>query len=134
MRTIFKYKLPVAERDVDGEAFMTLNVHRGSSPWHVGIANDEICIWFLVDSSKPIVERVIYVRGTGKPLTGIEGAYIGTVIVPDPTHKPGHDMVWHYFDQQFDFHNPFEVSVTNAVELQEWEEGILNDLDPLIPT
>lgn len=129
MTTIYKYPLPVADR----AGAMTLEVHQGAVPLFLGVANDEICVWFQVKPDAPEVERVIYVRGTGQELSGIEGPYIGSII-QKANRYPNKDMVWHYFDQLFDFSkHPWEVSVTETRELEAWEEETLRGVNPAFP-
>lgn len=52
------------------------------------------CLWAIVDTSRAtgLEDRLIILRGTGHPLTGDEGEYIGTVQASDGR------LVWHIFE------------------------------------
>lgn len=82
-RTIWKYVVPPADN-------VMLYVPEGARPLHVGGQAGAICLWMEVDPARASVPREFLVRGTGNPFTGMEGTYLGTVII-------GH-AVWHVFE------------------------------------
>ena len=87
MRTIYKYLLIV-------DASQFLSMPTGAEILCVQTQHGEPHLWAVVDTDQPQEEREIIMRGTGHPLNGQEGRYIGTV----QTHGGG--LVWHLFERQ----------------------------------
>ena len=58
----------------------------------VGLQKGKVCLWALVDPSKPIETKMIEIVGTGNPMPndGLVRKFIGTVVA-DP-------FVWHVFE------------------------------------
>ena len=71
MRTIWKYRLVVEDEQV-------INMPMGAVPLTVQAQNGEPCLWCEVDSTLRASAVKLLTRGTGHPLTGEEGSYIGT--------------------------------------------------------
>jgi hypothetical protein len=55
------------------------------------VQHSDIVVWALVDTTAPVETRKFRILGTGFPLEGEPGEYVGTV----QTHN-GH-FVWHIF-------------------------------------
>lgn len=78
----------------------------------VGLQKGKVCLWALVDPSKPIETKMIEIVGTGNPMPndGLVRKFIGTVVA-DP-------FVWHVFE-------PFTVrSIENQTPLLEMLESL----------
>jgi hypothetical protein len=82
-RTIWKYTLPL--QDV-----VTLTMPVGAEVLSVGLQDGNITLWAMVHSTAPRMDRVFYVYGTGNPINGGEGRFIGTVQM--------NYFVWHIFE------------------------------------
>lgn len=122
MKTVYRYPLLGS-----GMFSVIKSIYKGAVPLHVGIAQDQICIWFQINTDNEFEERKIHIRGTGQPFTGEEGAYIGTIITPS-------NMVWHYFDESLLWDNqPWSFNLSETAELNDWEKEILEDSNPLFP-
>ena len=117
MKAIYKYPL------LGSGMFSTIYpIYENAVPLHVGVARDQICIWFQVDTDNELEERKIHIRGTGQPFTGEEGIYIGTIITPSNT-------AWHYFDDAPVWKDPSRMaSVAEA-----WEKEILEESKSMFP-
>ena len=83
MKTIYKYPL-----NATGDQF--IHIYEGHEILHVGIQNDEICLWALVDVEKPLIKRIIHIFGTGHDCASQLQHYLGTVF-----QGP---FVWHLFE------------------------------------
>jgi hypothetical protein len=87
MKTIHKYPL-----EVKGQ--QTVEMPYGAQILHVGVQRNQICIWAILESVKPMmVTRSFVIHGTGHPVddTGLE--HIGTVLMDDGA------LVWHIFER-----------------------------------
>lgn len=86
MKTIFKYPL-----DVVGE--QTITVPSGAVPLAVQAQDGSLCLWAMVETMQPTMERrrVVRIFGTGHPVPPNHGAYVGTVQMMDGA------FVWHVF-------------------------------------
>ena len=82
-QTIWKYTIEVADETFI-EAPAPLEI------MSLGVQHGRPVVWVLVDPDRDPVKRVLCVRGTGHPLHGNEGVFIGTVQV-------GYGLVWHIF-------------------------------------
>ena len=71
MKTIYKYNLAPLQTTV-------LNMPQGSNVVAFDIQGDSFCIWAIVNTDNPIVERTFTIVGTGWELKGNE-CYIGMV-------------------------------------------------------
>jgi hypothetical protein len=90
MRTIYRYKLPIADDRI--ALFMPPGALVLSSPPNPR-TNSEIEIWAEVNADLPLSERREFlVIGTGHPIPNDCGPFIGTVITHDG------QFVWHVFE------------------------------------
>lgn len=87
MLTIWKYELGLQDHQ-------TLQLPEGAQLLHVGNQHGALCLWALVDPDAKVIDRRIYVVGTGHKLpTACKLArYIGTAMMLGGT------LVWHVFD------------------------------------
>lgn len=83
MRTIHKYVVPV-------EDTATLTMPEGARPIAVAEQRSTLCMWAEVESENQNVEHIFHVRGTGHPMRGDEGQFIGTVVM-------SYGLVWHVY-------------------------------------
>jgi hypothetical protein len=86
IRAVWKYDLPV-----DDEQHVSMP--HGSELLHVASQHglsSQIQLWARVDPGAPLVERTIFIAGTGHTVD--IDPYIGSVITAD-----GH-LIWHVFD------------------------------------
>lgn len=70
------WKFPLTEAD-----YQNINVDYPLHPMYVGVQDGDIFLWALArteETGKP-TRLEINIRGTGHPITGIEGFYLGTV-------------------------------------------------------
>lgn len=82
MNTVYKY--PIQRGDSQWVA-----MPHGAKPLHVGLdPNGILCLWALVEESKPMQDRRVYVVGTGHPIN-FNAHYVGSV-----NDGP---YVWHVF-------------------------------------
>ena len=80
MRTIWKYKLDnKPEMMPEGSQFLDAQMQNGC-----------MCVWFLVDTTKNMVNRDIRVYMTGEPLPDDNGKHVSTV--------QADGFVFHVFD------------------------------------
>lgn len=92
MRTIYKYEIPVGERDVQ------VQMLRGAKILSIGQQGDPhtIVVWAEVENDEPaMVSRFFQIYGTGHPfdpLTTIDGEFIGTV------NNHPIPLVWHVYE------------------------------------
>lgn len=89
MKTIYKY--PVDGSEALGD--ITLNIPQGGQVLDVQVQGGIPCIWVLVESTKPIVQRVFRIIGTGHRInvnTVLD--YIGTFQLDNG------DLVYHLFE------------------------------------
>jgi hypothetical protein len=80
------WKFPFGITDV-----VTLHMPRGARILHAGMQGHTACVWALVDSEAPKVERVFRVVGTGNPLCG-DGLMEHIASFQEPP------FVWHLFE------------------------------------
>jgi hypothetical protein len=86
MQVIYKYSLTaITEQFVDMPASAKL--------LRVGEQFGELCVWALVENTMPVVKRKIAIIGTGNPIFGELGRYVGTAFM----HAGA--LVLHVFDQ-----------------------------------
>ena len=73
MKKIFKYKL--ARRN-------SIRIPVSAIPLSVGIQNEDICLWAIVDEEEEKADRFFLVLCTGEPFQfkkGHRGVFVGTV-------------------------------------------------------
>ena len=61
MKTIHKYPLPAQNGDC-----VSVRMPLGARPIHVGMQNNALCVWALVDTERQLHPHVFYIRGTGQ--------------------------------------------------------------------
>ena len=83
--TIWKFTLEITDRQ-------TIQMPAGARFLNVAEQRNQPCLWAVVDPTQPTEDREIAIYGTGQPITGELGVYVGTV----QTH--GENLVWHVFD------------------------------------
>lgn len=81
------WKFPVAIGDT-----VTVLMPEHAIPLAVAEQNTILCMWAEVDVDAPLRPREFHIRGTGHPLRGNEGKYIGTVVM-------WNNLVWHVYDE-----------------------------------
>lgn len=86
MLTIWKF--PISIEDIE-----RIQMPQGAKVLSVQVRETHgTCLWALVDTLAPMVDRTFHVRGTGHPMRDAAGAaYIGTVQVMS-------GVVFHVFD------------------------------------
>ena len=114
MRTIWKYQLY-------GQVYSYTihNIVAGAIPLHVGVQHEDVFIWFRVETNNPPSQKTIQIRGTGQSLNGEEGAYIGTIQLPNGD-------VWHYFDE-LPRHDEFEEDPMKAFAAAMTKESLYTE-------
>ena len=78
-KTIHKYLINLTDESA-------IKIPRGAEILSVAMHPDDFFkayLWAKVNLNNPIVDRKISCRGTGHPLTGSEGCFIGTVFPHD---------------------------------------------------
>lgn len=83
--TIYKFPLQIDDAQ-------NVTMPQGAEPLCVQLQDGMPCLWATVDPKAAQVQRRIFIRGTGHPLTGSEGRYIGTF------QMRGGALVFHAFD------------------------------------
>ena len=83
------YKYPLALTDTQ-----SIVLPEGAEVLHVGMQDDGLMLWALVDADRTGVHRTFQVAGTGHSvsLPGGRLVYIGTVLAPL-------GLVWHVFER-----------------------------------
>ena len=71
MKVIYKYPIEVKDS-------FTLTMYEFAQTLSVQVQRGEPQLWAIVEIDAPLVERHFCVRGTGHPLNGSEGHFIGT--------------------------------------------------------
>lgn len=82
MRTIYKYPFEITD-------VFTIKMPGHSKILDVKMQNGTPCIWALVDTEEPEIEKTFYLYGTGHKFT--KGEYVGTFQVN------GGELVFHLF-------------------------------------
>ena len=83
MRNIWKFAIPVEDEQIIAMPDGARVIHVGADP-----AGRDLCLWALVDSSKPTIPRRVFVRGTGHPVPE-SGRHVGSTVMSP--------FVWHVF-------------------------------------
>jgi hypothetical protein len=84
-KTIWKYACPV-------EDVFELEIPKHHKILSFQCQKDKPCIWVLVDPDTPKVKKRFQIFGTGHPITGWIGNYIGTA------QQFNGSLVWHLFE------------------------------------
>ena len=89
MSVVWKYDLPVIDDQVVEMPSEAELLYVGSQD---PLVSDEIQLWALVNPFMPLVQRRIFIHGTGHAVHPDGPPYVGTVIVAHGL------LVWHVFD------------------------------------
>lgn len=81
------YKYPVTIDDV-----FDVEMPRGAQVLSVDVQGGRPQMWARVDPSAPVEQRRFQLRGTGHPLNGNEGRFVGTF------QMHGGSLVFHLFE------------------------------------
>jgi hypothetical protein len=87
MISIFKYPIPIQDT-------ITLDMPAGAEVLTVQVQRGKPCIWAKVDTSRPMEDRVFYLRGTGQMFNGKEGRHVGSF------QMDGEYLVFHLFEEK----------------------------------
>jgi hypothetical protein len=75
MKTVYKYSLGKQGR-------ATVKIPEGAKVLHVAVQREDICLWALVDTEQPSVERTFTVYGTGhEAFEATDQNYVGTFLI-----------------------------------------------------
>jgi hypothetical protein len=74
MKTIHKYSLEISDT-------VALDLPKGAKVLSVQNQNNIPCLWALVDPAKPKEKRHFRILGTGQPVGGTAGTFLGTVLL-----------------------------------------------------
>lgn len=91
-KTIFKYRVPLQD-------FVAVDLPRHFKLLHVGCTGDDLWVWAEVDRDATMAPVTFAVRGTGHPLNGNEGHYVGTALMR------GGSLVRHVYAEQLERHH-----------------------------
>lgn len=83
IRTIYKYEIRVQDES-------TVILPRGYRLLSVMAEKQRLYVWAAVTPTAESVDVRFSVRGTGHPMSGDEGTFLGTV-------KMEPDLIWHIF-------------------------------------
>lgn len=85
MKTIWKFSLEMTDDQL-------VEMPKGAMVLSVQTQHEKPCLWALVDPDQKREERKISIRGTGHPIHGDLGAFIGTF------QMHGGALIFHAFD------------------------------------
>lgn len=85
MRTIWKFLLPIDDHSI-------IEMPHLAEVLSVQTQTGEPCIWAICDPDAVKEQRHFCIRGTGHPLNGLEGKFIGTFQMHDGA------LVFHLFE------------------------------------
>lgn len=89
MMTVHKYVVHITDEP-------RVPMPQGAQVLSVGVQDDLVCIWALVDPAAPYETRPFSMRGTGHPASGLENVpFIGTVMMAG---LAGRALVFHVWD------------------------------------
>ena len=71
MKSIWKFPIEITDRQ-------TVNMPKTATILSVQIQHGAVCMWALVDTEEPTVDRTFIVHGTGHPCICDASEYIGT--------------------------------------------------------
>jgi hypothetical protein len=87
VKAIWKEVLEVTDRQ-------TIKLPASYKFLFVALQHDQISIWYVVDARAEMVERNIYIFGTGHPIpNNFDGKFIGTVLMANG------NLAWHVFEE-----------------------------------
>lgn len=83
MLSVFKLTLKTIDEQ-------KIQIQKGSSILKVANQRDKICIWYMCDPERELIEETFYVVGTGQQVPNtFPGLYIGSVAIDV--------FIWHVF-------------------------------------
>jgi hypothetical protein len=83
MSRIFKYRLALTEREM-------IQTHEGVQFLSVGLQDGFVCVWGIVDESRPIKPHILRLVTTGEVFNSENCEFIGTFQYGSPTWFMGH--------------------------------------------
>ena len=92
MRTVHKVQL-TNKYDVLATTTVPFNAPEGLTWLHVANQNDEICVWYEVDTSQPTGRYVLHIVGTGQAIPERATRYVGTALMADG------NFVFHVYEE-----------------------------------
>lgn len=74
MRTIWKYPLEIADRQV-------VRMPSGAQVLSAQVQHGQLCLWAIVDDDRDVADTQVHIAGTGHPLDAINPSWrhVGTV-------------------------------------------------------
>lgn len=88
MSAVWKYTFNTFTED--------FSMPEGAKPLHVAKQYKAVCLWALVDPSRPKVQRRFVMVATGADVDDLDPeGYVGTV----QTDGGGFELVWHVFER-----------------------------------
>lgn len=87
-RTIWKASMPLAQLD----NFIELDIPEDGIVLSCASQFNDLAVWFATSGDSPLVKRRFHIVGTGQPLTGDMGRFIGTAMFS------GGSLVFHVFE------------------------------------
>ena len=85
MKTVYKYVLPVEDE-------VRISMPAFAEVLSVGVQNNAVCVWALVDPSVPSLHKTFRITGTGHPIEDPDKwSFVGTV------QLYGESLVFHVF-------------------------------------
>jgi hypothetical protein len=98
VKTIHKAKLSI------GQNTISVQIERGACVLFVGVdGRDDLCIWYLANTSSHARDRSVSVYGTGHAMPDLPENYLGSGITRD-------GYVWHVFSE----HLMLQSELTNG--------------------
>jgi len=80
--TIWKYPLDITDEQV-------IFVPADATPLHVGVQDEVLYVWLLLDTTDRFTEQTVRIYGTGNPVNGSDEFHVGSVQMGS--------FVWHVF-------------------------------------
>jgi hypothetical protein len=88
VQTIYKYRLEITDAQ-------RVKMPEDAEILTAQFQGEDLCLWAVVDTDRPIRERVIEIFGTGNPMwvdMGVHRKFIATA------QRPNMPPVWHVFE------------------------------------
>jgi hypothetical protein len=87
--TIWKYELTTVDQ-LWHQNKVSISMPWGARLLHVGVQNDVLCVWAMIDTLREAESRSILICRTGNPCPADERRYVGSVEIGL--------CIWHVFD------------------------------------
>lgn len=110
MKVIYKYELP------ESQTKCIIEMPEGAKVLTVNLQFNALCIWALVDITKPYETREFYVTGTGHP-----GDFSNQYKYIDTVQFSGGQYIYHIFEKLKEVNDKF------IKLLKEFEEAVRQD-------